>query len=228
MVLIRLALLACLALPAAAQEAAPFWVAEVRLAPVDRAAPAFARMLRESAGARVAEAQAALNGAAPPILNLSLRDSIAFASPEFISVRRAGSRVAGGAHPESWVKAWSWDVAENRLASIADMVQGQAGLQALAAALRKAARDMAHGGEADSFWTAAIDDAIRPDAAALTRFTLTPSTEAGKAAGLDFHFSPYEIGPYAAGAPALHVGMDVLAPLLTERARRIFGGDKAE
>ena len=70
-----------------------------------------------------------------------------------------------------------------------------------------------------------MEAAIGPDA--LRNATLAPSTEPGRAAGVDVHFGPYAVGPYSAGMPTVRLGWEVFAAALTPEGRALFGGTAA-
>lgn len=205
------------------------WRVDLSFAEAAASAPAFDLLLRRNASADVDAVQELMQAAdAPRRVELSVVDAALFASPEFISVARSRFLERGGAHPETRVSAWTWDVAENRLAGISDFIQGQGGLETLVKILRERAIERAHDGEASSFWRAEIQRAIQADAALLANFTLAPSTETGRAAAIDFHYDPYVLAHYVVGPQKLRVSLRELEPLLTERARRIFSGAPAE
>ncbi|HVV40236.1 MAG TPA: RsiV family protein [Nitrobacter sp.] len=65
---------------------------------------------------------------------------------------------------------------------------------------------------------------LKPDLLKIGAVTLTPSTEAGKSAGLSFHYPPYAVGPYAEGQYVAFLPWRSLKPYLSAEGDRIFGG----
>jgi hypothetical protein len=236
MVLSRaLAALLALAAPAAAQTApggAGEAEAEIVLAPEADAEPEFAASLRESAEDALgafegwAAEDGAETGAAPA--QFALTDTAAFVSDRWISVRREIWSYTGGAHGNSGVETFLWDRAGGDFASLApfltDAAPGGPALRALSAALADGIARTVYEGPVDEFWTDSVAEATAPDERLLEGFTLVPSDQPGRAAGLDYHFSPYEVAAYAYGAPVIRIDWRVLDPWLSAEGRALFGG----
>lgn len=139
----------------------------------------------------------------------------------------------GGAHPNSVIGTILWHRGQHRRASIAEFFKETRAngptLSALAKLVREgvAAEKRERGADvednpAKDSWL----EPIQPKLDALGAPGLVPSTIAGKLAGLDFHFSPYDVGPYAEGFYSAFVPWQSLAPYLTEEARTLFGGER--
>lgn len=67
---------------------------------------------------------------------------------------------------------------------------------------------------------------VEPSLLKIGAVTLAPSTEAGRSAGLTFHYPPYAVGPYAEGEYVAFVPWEALKPYLTAEGTRIFGGTR--
>jgi hypothetical protein len=65
---------------------------------------------------------------------------------------------------------------------------------------------------------------LKPSLLKIGAAALTPSTEAGKSAGLTFHYPPYAVGPYAEGGYVAFVSWEKLRPFLSPEGVAIFGG----
>ena len=141
----------------------------------------------------------------------------------------------GGAHPNQRTTSILWDRERGRRATVAELFReakpGGPTLTALAKLLReevakeKRERDIpvVIPLEKDE-WISAIKADLKTMGAAI----LVPSTESGKAAGIDFHFSAYDVGSYAEGAFGGYLSWQTLAPFLTDKARAWFGGERVD
>jgi hypothetical protein len=69
---------------------------------------------------------------------------------------------------------------------------------------------------------------VKADLKTMGAPSLVPSTVAGKAAGLLFHFSHYDVGAYAEGAYTAYLPWEQLEPFLADKARVLFGGERAD
>jgi hypothetical protein len=140
----------------------------------------------------------------------------------------------GGAHPNQRTTSILWDRERGRRATVGELFReakpGGPALTALARLLReevakeKRERDIpvVTPLEKDE-WISAIKADLKTMGAAI----LVPSTVAGKAAGIVFHFSQYDVGAYAEGAFSADLPWQTLAPFLTDKAREWFGGERA-
>lgn len=232
MVLRAAALALLLAGPAAAEtlrEAGEGWFAEIEHADALARWPALDARLRDAARALLddfaAEAAEAV-GPADRDWEFYLRDELRFASDRYVSVLRTLYLDTGGAHGMPAAIALIWDEAQRGEVALERLLDPLAAAAAVTPALHEAiARDV-HGGAIPEFWATEVETAIGPDA--LRNATLVPSTEPGRAAGLDVHFGPYAVGPYSAGMPTVRLGWAVFEGALTEEGRALFGGAAAE
>ena len=73
-------------------------------------------------------------------------------------------------------------------------------------------------------WRDDLLAATNPDTVVLSNFTLARSTEAGKAAGLSFHFNPGEVAP-GDRPETMTLPHAIFAEWLNDEGRALFGGD---
>jgi hypothetical protein len=209
----------------------PNWSAEIAFAPEVADEPVLDARLRAEADAALAEflGWAAADPQASHPYELAISDAVAFRADRWLSVARTTYAYTGGAHGNTSVSTVLWDRAAGAEAGIgallADAAPGAPGLVALSEALRDGIAAEVYGGTVDDFWAADVIAATAPEAARLSTFALVPSTEAGRAAALDFRFSPYEIAAYALGAPTVRVSWRVIEPFLSDDGRALFGGE---
>jgi hypothetical protein len=153
----------------------------------------------------------------------------------YVSVSVLDYSFTGGAHPNQRTTAILWNREHGRRTNIAELFKetntGGPTLSALAALLReevakeKRERDIpvAMPLEKDE-WISAI----KPDLKTMGAPSLVRSSVGGKAAGIDFHFSAYDVGSYAEGAFGGYLNWQTLAPFLTDKAKQWFAGDRAD
>ncbi|MCC7345935.1 MAG: DUF3298 domain-containing protein [Variibacter sp.] len=151
----------------------------------------------------------------------------------YVSVVRIDDTYSGGAHPNTSVFTALWDKAAERVANpfalFADMRAGGPGLTTLASLVRAALAREKKARGADVAASLADDEwlkTVEPDVEKMGRISLAPSTVAGKSSGLTFHFSPYEVGPYAEGPYTAFVPASALQALLKPEMRPLFGGER--
>ena len=153
----------------------------------------------------------------------------------YISASALEYSYSGGAHPNHRTTTILWDRKRGQRVSIAELFRetkpGGPTVTALAALIRedvakeKRERDVPVAGDlAKDEWIAAIKSDLKTMGAP----SLVASKDRGKAAGLDFHFSPYDVGAYAEGAYLAYIPWQKLEPFLTEQARALFGGEPVE
>ncbi|MGC2086104.1 MAG: RsiV family protein [Bradyrhizobium sp.] len=150
----------------------------------------------------------------------------------YVSVLRDDYMDTHGAHPNSTVDTILWDRTETKRISIRPFFTETADkgptLKAMRAAVVAALKDekKKRGGmeTATDEWLGNVKPALLKIGAV----TLAPSTEAGKSSGLTFHYSPYEVGPYAEGEYVAFVSWETLKPYLSPEGQRIFGGARPE
>ncbi len=231
MVLRALALACALAGAAAAAETVgdggERWSGELRFDDAAARWPALDALLRDSARETLDDFALEAEQSAEPDRPWALwiMDEITFAAEGWLSVLRVTSYDTGGAHPNHAVDALIWDLAAAAPAGLDRLIDLSRAGPAITAHLRAEIDRTVHGGAADNFWREDIDAAT--EAGALTAVSLAPSTEDGRAAGIVVHFSPYAVGPYAAGAPAIPVPWTLFGDALTAEGRALFGGSAA-
>ncbi|MPZ37841.1 MAG: DUF3298 domain-containing protein [Rhizobiales bacterium] len=164
----------------------------------------------------------------------------------YVSVVRHDGTNTGGAHPNSYVDTILWDRNTRRRVSVRPFFRETADngptMTALAqlARVAVAAEKLKRGAinvdvpkdkltpeslaEQDRF----IADGVPPSLGKIGPITLAPSTEAGKSAGLTFHYSPYAVGPYAEGPYTVFVPWTAFQKYLSPRGLAIFGGQRPE
>lgn len=153
----------------------------------------------------------------------------------YISVSVLDYSYTGGAHPNHRTTSILWNRELGRRASISGLFReakpGGPTLTAIAKLLReeiakeKRERDVEVDADpAKDEWVSAI----KPDLKTMGAVILVPSEIAGKAAGIAFHFSQYDVGAYAEGAYCAYLPWQALEPFLADKARIWFGGDRAD
>jgi hypothetical protein len=141
----------------------------------------------------------------------------------------------GGAHPNQRTTAILWNREEGRRATIRDFFReakpGGPAMTALAKLIReevakeKRARDVE---VSEPLETDPSLSEIKADLKTFGQPLLVPSTLEGKLAGIDFHFSAYDVGAYVEGAYGAYLPWQALEPYLTEQARALFGGERTD
>ena len=162
----------------------------------------------------------------------------------YISVLRDDGTYTGGAHPNSYINTILWDRTTRKRISIRPFFRETvdngptmttlARLARIAVAAEKLARDTINVdvpkekltperlAELDTF----IADGVQPSLLKIGPISLAPSTEAGKSAGLTFHYSPYAVGAYAEGPYTVFVPWTAFEPHLSPQGAAIFGGQR--
>jgi Protein of unknown function (DUF3298) len=148
----------------------------------------------------------------------------------YISVVRSDYMDTNGAHPNSDVNTILWDDALKKRISIrgffTETEDGGPTMRAMLAAAIEAVKveKKAHG--VDDFSGVDWYQELKPSLTKIGAIALTPSTEAGKSAGLTFHYPPYAVGPYAEGGYVAFVPWQKLKPYLSPEGVAIFGGER--
>ena len=147
----------------------------------------------------------------------------------YISVLRTMIMYTGGAHPNTDLNTILWDDTAKKPISIRPFFKELADNGPTLTAMRRAiitslkAEKKKRGiEEADDSWTSGVEPKLLRIGAA----ALAPSAEAGKSAGLTFHYSPYAVGSYAEGSYEAFVPWGILKPYLTPEGAAIFGGSR--
>lgn len=146
----------------------------------------------------------------------------------YVSVIMADYTFTGGAHPNRVVDTVLWDRAAKKRISIRPFFTETAddgpALKAMRDGILTSLTDVKKKRKTyfpeDLSWK----DAIEPKLLKIGSVSLAPSTEAGKSAGLTFHYPPYAVGSYAEGGYVAFVPWQQLKPYLTPEGAAIFGG----
>ncbi|WP_322518383.1 DUF4163 domain-containing protein [Rhodopseudomonas palustris] len=147
----------------------------------------------------------------------------------YVSVLRTDYSYTGGAHPNSDINTILWDKQQGKRISIrpffTDLADDGPAMQAMVKGVLASlkAEKKARGTEDDG------EDYVKSIAPKLLKIgpvTLARSTEAGKSAGLMFHYAPYAVGAYAEGSYDAFVPWQSLKPYLSAEGTAIFGGDR--
>ena len=146
----------------------------------------------------------------------------------YISVVRTDYVYTGGAHPNTGIDTILWDDSAQKRISIrpffkesADNGPTMKAMRAAAIAAVKAekkARDIDDAGKIDWY------KGIEPKLLKVGAVTLAASTEPGKSSGLEFHYPPYAVGPYAEGTFVVVVPWQKMQPYLSAEGTAIFAG----
>jgi opacity protein-like surface antigen len=153
----------------------------------------------------------------------------------YVSVLRSDGAFTGGAHPNSYTDTILWDRDAKTRISIRPFFKETADKGPAMTALAKLVRAAVHaekkrkGIEVEG--TPDTDDwlkGVEPSLLKLGPVTLAPSAEAGKSAGLTFHFSPYMVGPYAEGPLTVFVPWTDFKDSLSPEGVALFGGTRAK
>ncbi len=164
----------------------------------------------------------------------------------YISVLREDGTYTGGAHPNSYADTILWDRDSRNRVSIRPFFRETADngptmtalaqLARVAVAAEKLQRDAINVDEPKEKLTPEslaqqdrfIADGIPPSLLKIGPISLAPSTEAGKSAGLTFHYSPYAVGAYAEGPYTVFVPWTAFQQYLSPQGLAIFGGERPE
>jgi hypothetical protein len=148
----------------------------------------------------------------------------------YVSIVRMDYVYTGGAHPNTDIDTILWDADAKKQISVRPFFEETADngptLKALRAAAlaavkaEKKARDIYDAGSIDWY------KGIEPTLLKVGAVSLAPSTVADKSAGLDFHYPPYAVGPYAEGSYTVFVPWEAFKAYLSPQGVAIFAGDK--
>lgn len=150
----------------------------------------------------------------------------------YISVLRDDGVFTGGAHPNQHIDTILWDTQARKRISIRPFFKETAdngpAMTAMAKLVRVAVFDekkrrkleTIEGTPENNEWLKGIE----PSLLKLGPVTLAPSTEPGKGSGLTFHFSPYDVGPYAEGPLTAFVPWESFRQYLTPAGAELFAG----
>ncbi|WP_419785160.1 DUF3298 domain-containing protein [Pseudodesulfovibrio sp.] len=139
-------------------------------------------------------------------------DTIPAAHGRLLAVSLITMVYTGGAHPNNWPDAWTFDLTDGHALTLDDIFPAPEGaLQVLApfvrARLRESLQDMV------------LDDMLLPGTEP-TRENYAKYFLSDQ--GLTFLFGPYQVAPYAAGEQRVTIPMDRLMPLLRPTLTAVF------
>lgn len=148
----------------------------------------------------------------------------------YVSVVRSDEMDTLGAHPNTDVDAILWDKAEKKRISIRPFFTETADngptmkamLKSVISALNAEKKQRGTSDTATAKWYQGLE----PRLLKIGAVTLTPSTEAGRSAGLTFYYPPDAVGSHAEGAYVVFVPWTTLKPYLSPEGQRIFGGNR--
>ncbi|MEM8751454.1 MAG: RsiV family protein [Pseudomonadota bacterium] len=178
--------------------------------------PRFATFLREDAR------EIALDYETENARRIRVEDQATYVDGTYASVfRRIEADLGGAAGANVYVEGLVWDGGAEDFLRLDDLFDaGEArdeALIALSRHLREGIRTQVWGGRIAKDYEPLVEQATSPDAAVLSNFTLKPG-----AAGLTFHYSPFEVAPYARGAIAVDAPTAVFAKWLNRKGQSLF------
>jgi len=146
----------------------------------------------------------------------------------YVSIVRIDYVYTGGTHPNTEINTLLWDLEAKKRISVRPFFKETTDNGPTMKALQAAAIDAvkaekkAREVEDDGIWQRGIE----PKLLNVGAVSLAPSTVAGKSAGLDFHYSPYAVGPYAEGSYVVFVPWEAFKAYLSPQGAAIFAGNK--
>jgi hypothetical protein len=152
--------------------------------------------------------------------------SVAGETGKLMSLRKVAYESAGGAHPNTVYSALLWDRAIKKPVKPAALFKKGTDFSKLDRTLCDAARAAKKKKLGKDYQADSADTWTCPKWQD-TAFVLTPSTVAGKAGGLTFLLSPYEIGSYAEGPYDITVPLSAFAGALSPAYADEFAGAPA-
>jgi hypothetical protein len=152
----------------------------------------------------------------------------------YVSIVREDGVFTGGAHPNQIIDTILWDSQTRKRISIRPFFKETAdkgpAMTAMAKLVRTAVQSAKKRKGIEAEGSPDTDEwlkEITPSLLKLGPITLAPSDEAGKSAGLSFHFSPYMVGPYAEGSLTTFVPWTDFKDFLSPEGTALFGGKRA-
>lgn len=146
----------------------------------------------------------------------------------YLSVVRSDYMDTNAAHPNSNVDTILWDDMLKKRISIrpffTETNDGGPTMRAMLSAAIDAVKSEKKTRGVDDYSGVDWYKELKPSLLKIGAIALTPSTEAGKSAGLTFHYPPYAVGPYAEGGYVAFVPWETLKPFLSPEGVAIFGG----
>ncbi len=148
----------------------------------------------------------------------------------YISIVRSDYMDTNGAHPNSDVNTVLWDDTQKKRISIRPFFIETADdgptMRALLAGTIQALKAEKKARGVDDYSGVDWYKELKPSLTKIGAIALTPSTEAGKSAGLTFHYPPYAVGPYAEGPYAVFVPFETFKSYLSADGSAIFSGQR--
>ncbi|MGB3625776.1 MAG: DUF4163 domain-containing protein [Henriciella sp.] len=138
----------------------------------------------------------------------------------------------GGAHSNVGFDVLNWDIEADEQVAFEDIFEDAAAARAniamvlkrkLLVAKRERLEDRTSS-DADILQTW-VDPAFDGNISVFDHFSISRSTEAGKAGGLIYHFAPYEVGAYAEGIYVIGVDQEEFRSDLKATYADAFGGE---
>lgn len=123
------------------------------------------------------------------------------------------SEYTGGAHPNTFYRTFSFDLAGNRILAVTDLFQPGVDAWAVITPMVEASLTEQQGDYADASW---IDGGTGSNPDNYADFALD-------ADNLYFFFSPYQVAPYAAGAFTVTLPLSGLSSILAPEFQRARG-----
>jgi len=179
----------------------------------------------DAAASRKDDPEAFRNGAWSFERKYDVRSVVA---DRYVSVVRDDYTNTGGAHPNSDIDTILWDITAKKRISIRPFFTETADngptmkamLKGVIASLDIEKKKRGTSETATAEWYKGLE----PKLLKIGAVTLAPSTDAGKSAGLTFHYPPYAVGPYVEGQYVAFVPWETLKPYLTPEGAAIFAG----
>ena len=142
------------------------------------------------------------------------------------------STYTGGAHPNVGFDVLNWDREANTILTFEDLFRDpEAARRTIADALKaglleqKRERLQGTGISEAQMMESWVSPAFEGNSGVFRGFTVAPSSQAGKAGGLVYHFAPYEVGAYAEGVYTVGIGHDAFSGELKDDFSGAFGGE---
>ena len=131
------------------------------------------------------------------------------------------SSYSGGAHPNSWRLAVSFDLNNGQALQMTDLTDDADGMRAAVA------ESLLYQVKKSDAWTQIGEEGFFEDYQD-TLQTWMDQCLIFEDSGITVAFSPYTIAPYAAGEQSFQVPYSLLKPYFNERGLRLLGLDQAE
>lgn len=140
----------------------------------------------------------------------------AYQTETLISVAGFYYTYTGGAHPNSWMFGWNYDLTTGEFLTVPSLAEDEEGFrQAIAEEIIRQAGEPLEDGTAplDGYWEDYAD--IVADWSSYAVFFDED--------GMTVVFSPYELASYAAGSQIFTIPYDILSPWLSDRGTALLG-----